>query len=490
MPFPFTVSTTSQLSFQSHFTSSTHPSLPALTTSQRSVVRAALKSHKRLSANDQSINLAQLISIITAYLRHLCSLDLALSGKAISNEDVDIALTHEIEVEWRPTLTYPSMPGRETERLKGRGLDFEIYFVHHSLALLHGLQARQALAPLYAQITPSPESQLSAVQSASKSFKTAFTLHNYLTSRSSSDPPTFPLNAIDISPTLQSALAILSHAELTLLAILKDDPYPSLIIQSLNPNDKDWMVAAPKIPKVRTQVLRRLCIGASTLASSTNSLLKTIAKVSKQLIEYTSTLTQVCLAKSHRFAALDATMANETGKAVAFLNAGFHVLGKSPPESSSRPSFSRLKDKFSNSHSKPGTSEKFESPFSPSQDPASLNLEIAILTHLHTSLTKELNTINIQLVPDWRSLTATLPSAMVLPVDEKWSFEDMVLSEAEIAGMRGSVDIEAELGDVGGDSSEEETDGLKREIDGVSRRLGGMGVGNGGGRDGKGSNYY
>jgi hypothetical protein len=247
------------------------------------------------------------------------------------------------------------------------------------------------------------------------------------------------------------------------------------------------MVSAPKIPKVRTQVLRRLCIGASTLSSSANSLLKTIPKVSKQLIEYTSTLTQVCLAKSHRFAALDATLANETGKAVAFLNAAFHTLGHVPPEWSSRPSFSRLKDKLS--HSKAAKAEKSESPFSPTQDPTSLNLEIAILTHLHVSLTKELNTINIQLVPDWRGLTATLPSAMVLPVEEKWSFEDMVLSEAEIAAMRGSVDVEAELGDVGGDSSGDETDGMKREIDGVSRRLGGMGVGGGAG-DGNGSSYY
>lgn len=516
MPFPFTLSTTSQLAFQSHLTSSTHPSLPTVTTSQRSVVRAALKSHKRLSPTDQSNNLSQLISTITIYLKHLNSLDLALSGKAVSNEDVDIALTHEIEIEWRPTLSQPSIPGRDADRIKGRGLDFEIYFIHHTLAILHTLLARQSLGTLYASITPTAEARLSSIQAATKSLKAAFTLHTYLISRSSSDPPTFPPTAVDINPTLQQALCTLSHSELTLLAILKDDPYPTLLIQSSNPNDKDWMIRAPSIPKLRTQVLRRLCIGASNLASSALSLLKSLPRVSKHLLEYTSTLSQVTLAKSHRFAALDATLSNETGKAIAFLNAAFHALNIPTPDTSSGRALglSKLKSTLSSSHSKPAKSNstftpsetnpdsnhKKSSPHSISTDPA---LESQILTYLHTTLTKEINTINVQLIPDWRGLTASLPSAMTLPVEEKWVA--VVLEEGEIAGMRG-LELEGgggggrggQDGDMGmGESSGDEDDGEGLKAagrgEGMGRTampgsFGGVGAGRGG--EGNGSSYY
>src|ERR1700761_2068236 len=145
MPFPFVLSTTSQVSFQASLTSSTHPSLPSAATSQRAILRAALKTHKRLSPSHQGNNYWSLASTIQNYSRFLISLDLALSGKAVGGEDVDIALAREPEIEWRPTLSSAAIPGRENERVRGKGLDYEIFFVHHTLALIQNLLARQSL---------------------------------------------------------------------------------------------------------------------------------------------------------------------------------------------------------------------------------------------------------------------------------------------------------------------------------------------------------
>src|SRR4051794_20387762 len=104
MPFPFVVSTTSNISFHLNVTSTTHPSFPSTTSAQRAILRAALKSHKRLSPSDQATNLNSLTSTAHNYLRYLLALDQALSGRPIAGEDVDVALVKEIEVGWRPTL--------------------------------------------------------------------------------------------------------------------------------------------------------------------------------------------------------------------------------------------------------------------------------------------------------------------------------------------------------------------------------------------------
>ena len=348
MPFPFVVPTTSTLSYHSNLTSSTHPSLPSVTTSQRAFLRAALKAHKRLSPADQSNNLPNLVTAITSYLKHLSSLDLALGGKPVSGEDVDIALVRETEVEWRPTLSASTVPGRESERVKGRGLDFEIYFVHHTLALVHNLTARQSLLGFYSSSTPTVDQRLALIQNATKSLRVAYAIHSYLSYRSSSaadGPPSFPPSAADITAPVQSALQSLAQAELNLLAVLKDDPYPALLVQSRNKDDREWMIKAPEIPKIRAQVLRRLCIGAAERAAAASAALKGEARrVSKDLIEYCDDARMTARAKACRFAAIDADITGETGKAIAWLRAGMSEFGIDIAKDGSRSSgLSKLK---------------------------------------------------------------------------------------------------------------------------------------------------
>lgn len=458
MPYPFVPSTTSQFPFQSHLTSSTHPSLPSAATSQRSVLRATLKSHKRLSTADQSNNLSSLATAASDYLKYLNSLDLALSGKPVSNEDVDLALVNEIEVEWRPTLGSTNIPGRESERVKGKGLDFEFYFVHHTLAIVYSLLARQSLLGLYASSTPTPEQRLTFIRNAIQSLTKAYSLHAYLSNRSSfsaDGPPSFPAAAADVSQPVQSALQHLAQAEINLLSVLKDDPYPAQVLQSRNKDDKEWMIKAPEKPKARAAILQRLCIGAAEKASSASVALRTEGKrVSKDLVDYCEGLRATARAKACRFAAVESDASGETGKAIAWIRAGLNELGTEVTPTGSKSTFSKLKTSYS---------ERKEDKRIAKGDGAwgsdgGKSEESRILEFLGKKFTMENDAINVQIVPEWKPLLALMPSAMVFPIDEKWKAD--TLAEAELAAMRALPDVD-DL-EQGPESSDDEQDGKVR----------------------------
>lgn len=460
MPFPFVLSTTSHVSFQASFTSSTHPSLPSAVTSRRAVLRAALKAHKRLSPSNQANNLIPLSSLIQDYLSYLVSLDLALSGKALLGEDVDIALAKEPEIEWRPTLGSAAIPGRENERVRGKGLDFEIFFVHHTLALVQTLLARQSLLGLYATASPTSEQRTALIQNATKCLKTAHSLHSYLLLRanlSSDGPPAFPATAVDIAPTTQSALQHLAHAEFNLLCVLKDDPYPALLVQSRNKDDKEWMIRAPQIPKVRSQVLTRLCIGAALHASSAAAAFSTAgARMSKDLLEYCDGLQKSSRAKACRFQALDEDTNGQIGKAIAWIRAAAGELGleasKDGGGSKHSSGFGKMKATFLERREDKRIAQgsanwgldggKFE--------------EARIVDYLDRKFTKENDTISNQLIPEWKPLLATLPSGMNMPIDEKW--KPPSLEEDELASMRAPPDEDEVL-----QGSSEDEDGVAKE---------------------------
>lgn len=476
MPFPFAISTTSNVSFQASLNSSTHPSLPSAATSQRAALRAALKAHKRLSPSDQATNLLSLASTIQNYLRFLLSLDLALCGKPVAGEDIDIALAREPEIEWRPTLSASAIPGREAERVKGKGLDYEIFFVHHTLALVQTLLARQSLLGLFASVNPTIEQRTVLVQNATKSLKVAHAIHSYLLLRANSSndgPPTFPPGAVDVSITVQSALQHLAHAEFNLLCVLKDDPYPSLLIQSRNKNDKEWMIRAPRIPKVRAQVLTRLCIGAAAHASAaTVALGVESSKVSKELLEYCDGVYRASRAKACRFQALDEDASGSTGTGIAWLRAAMNELGLDVGKDGSKSSgLGKLKaswlERREDKRIEKGGGNwgldggKFE--------------EGRIVEYLDQKMNKENDTINVQLVPEWKPLLAMLPSGMNMPIDEKW--KPALLEEDELAGMRAPPDDD-EL--VAGASSDDEDGDSKEPVGafpGTQREYGGGGSG-------------
>ncbi|KIW62153.1 hypothetical protein PV04_10354 [Phialophora macrospora] len=460
MPFPFVLSTTSHISFQASLTSSTHPSLPPAATAQRAIVRAALKAHKRLSSSHQGNDLLSLASTIQTYLRYLISLDLALSGKAVAGEDVDIALAKEPEIEWRPTLSSTAIPGRENERVKGKGLDYEIFFIHHTLALIQSLLARQSLLGLYAATNPTAEERTASIQNATKFLKSAYSLHSYLQLRANSStdgPPTFPPAAVDISTAVQSGLQHLAHAEFNLLCVLKDDPYPALLIQSRNKDDKEWMIRAPQIPKVRAQVLTRLCIGASQHAAASAAALKMeSSRVSKDLLEYCDGIQRSSRAKACRFQALDEDGSGQIGKAIAWIRAAMNELGFDLGKDGSKPSgLGKLKNSWIERR-EDRRIEKGSTNWG--LDGGKLE-ETRIVEYLAKKFNKENDTISNQLIPEWKPLLATLPSGMNMPIEERW--KPALLEEDELASMRAPPD-EDDL--AAANSSDDEADMAKEPV--------------------------
>ena len=261
---------------------------------------------------------------------------------------MDIVLKSTPTVEWRPTLSDISIPGREATRLKIQSLEYEIYFVLSTLAYNYTLLSRASLHPLYSSATasPTPEQRTGAINTAMKHLLSAASVHEYLSTRSdqvSTDPP-----CIDIAKSTFKALTSLAMAEATLLAVLKDDPYPAAVAQDRNKNDKEWMIKAPEIPKVRAHLFARLCLAAAEHAANALSLLKTGSgkgKIDADLVKYVGDLSRAGRGKACRFFAIDAELGGQTGTAIAWLQAGMHELGMSSKEEGGKKglSFGRLR---------------------------------------------------------------------------------------------------------------------------------------------------
>lgn len=453
MPFPFVLPTTSYLSFQQNFTSSTHPSLPSAATTQRNVVRAALKSHKRLASTEKASQLHQLLAVIETYLKYLSTLGIALSGGTISEEEVELALIREVEVQWRPTLSSSSLPGRDADRVKGRGLDYEVFSIYHTYGVIQSLLARHALLRLYASALPTPDERTGLIQTATRHMKVACTIHTFLTNRANGvdGPPELPASAADVSAPNQLALQRLSQAEFNLLNALKDDPYPALLVQARNDLDRDWMIKAPEIPRTRAQILTRLCIGAAEHAAIASASLRDEKKVSKELIEYVDDVRRTARARACRFQAVDCESRNEVGKAISWVHAGLVELGfdLTTKEGNSKQSgLSKLKaswqekredKKMSRGSARWGSDAgKFE--------------EGRILEYLEKKFVKSNNTVSFQKVPEYQPLLATLPSGMNMPLGEKW--QQPVLSEEDLVQMRAPPDYEEQYQDSSGSEDE------------------------------------
>ena len=324
MPYAFRLPTTSTLSYSTFLDCTTHPSLTFTASIQRSVLRDALKRYKRLDVPAQVANLSVIFSAFNEYLPYLFALDSGLSGHQVGFEEVDVILRKEIEVEWRPCLS-ASLPGREIPRVKGEGLDYELCFALNGLASAYTISARAQLHSLYSSSTPTAEQRTAVITAATKYLLTANSIHSYIVARTGE--VIIPQTAIDIQSTTQSALASLSLAEATLLAVLKDDPYPALVAQDRNSNDKEWMFKAPDLPKVRAHLFARLCLAAAEHVGRSHALLSGSAGasgkgVNESIIRYTKDLRRTCRAKACRFFGIDAELGGKMGDAIAWLNGG------------------------------------------------------------------------------------------------------------------------------------------------------------------------
>ena len=329
MPYNFQLPTTSTLAFETVFTSVTHPSLPLTATTYRGVLRNVLKEHKRLSHQAKASNLKTVLTTLNEYIPYVLALDSGLSGTLVVDEEVDVILQREVKVEWRTCLS-ASLPGREAPRVEGKGLDYEICFALHTLACNYTLSARAELHTIYTSTTLTNDQRTRFITTATKHLLHANSIHNFLVSRNGETGA--PHVAVETDPSVQGGLAALALAEATLLAVLKDDPYPSVVAQDRSKDDKEWMIKAPEIPKVRATLFARLCLAAADHGGKAEAMLKSpgagrSGQVDDSLIRYINDLKRNAKAKACRFFGIGAELSGETGVGIAWLIGGKNVLG-------------------------------------------------------------------------------------------------------------------------------------------------------------------
>ncbi|RYO77239.1 hypothetical protein DL762_009393 [Monosporascus cannonballus] len=314
-------------------------------------MRDALKKHKRLPAASQPPNLPSIISSLDGYLPYLLAVDAGLGTKPLLDEDINVVLISTPAIEWRPTLSDNAIPGKETARVKVQSLEYEIFFTLSTLAYAHSLLARASLHPLYVTsgVMLGAQERTTAITTATKHLLDAASVHDYLARRAENLSTTPP--CIDIAPSTTRALALLALAEATLLAVLKDDPYPAVVAQDRNKNDREWMYRAPEIPKVRAHLFARLCLAAADHAAQASSLCQSpergLSRLNESLLRYLEDLRKACRAKACRFFGIDAELSGQTGNALGWLRCGLQELGIELQETKKGLSLSRLKKDWS-----------------------------------------------------------------------------------------------------------------------------------------------
>ncbi|KAK3906693.1 hypothetical protein C8A05DRAFT_29445 [Staphylotrichum tortipilum] len=331
MPYPFVLPTTSSFSFSSSFTSESHPSLPLQASTHRGVVRDTLKKHKRLPPAAQAPSFSTVAATLQTYLPYLFALDAGLSSKpGHAADDITVILTTAPQIQWRPTVSANPLPGRDPPRTKIASLEYELFFALSTLANTHTLLARTALHPLY-QTTTAPvgtAARQTAITTATRHLLDAASIYAHLCARAESLPPTIPPPpCADLDPSTLRAQRALALAEATLLAVLKDDPYPAAVAQARNPHDTEWMYKAPDLPRVRAHLFARLCLAAAEHAAQAAAAAGAVARVDGGFVKYAEDLRRASRARACRFFGIDKELAGETGEGIAWLRAGLGELG-------------------------------------------------------------------------------------------------------------------------------------------------------------------
>lgn len=448
------------------------------------------------------------------YVPYLFALDAGFSGKAVGGEEVDVLLQEEIEVEWRSCVAVGQIPGRDPSRNKGKGLDYEILMVLTTLACVHVLQARNSLRGLYDTILPTPEQRTQIITSSSKSLSTAQSIHTLLQTRAinTSDEVATPNTPSKTTPSLppetdasiQAALAALAHAEATLLAVLKDDPYPAQIVQERNKLDREWMIKAPSLPKVRAHLFARLCLGAAEQAGKAEALFrgnvagKGKRAIDDELVKYCGNLRRAAKAKACRFFGIDADLGGETGKAIAWLNGASTELGLNLADDDN--------DNDGGGGNSRGVLRKFKRDFTARREDkkilsskgsddwgrdAGILEESRVVAMLKGKWTKMNDKMNTQVIPQWAPLLANnMPSGREMNAGGGKGWEPGVLDEDALARMR--VPMPTGGGGregFGDEDSSDDDDDDDNEGLGVERPPGSF-PGGGGAGGGKGNDYY
>jgi hypothetical protein len=357
MPYLFALPTTSYTALSPSLTSSTHPSLPLTATSHRSVLRTVLKNHKRLPPTSQTSNLPTVLSAIQTYLPYLFALDAGLCGSKVAGEEIDVVLVKELEFEWRATLSAGAkVAGYEAKRTKVKSLESEIGFVLLTLAEVYALMARGELRLLVDSKSEmlGAEARTKVIATAMKYLVEANGVLNYLLARTQQQGAAAAAAVLadpvpDTSLPVLHALAELTMAEATLIAVLKDDPYPALVAESKSKTSKDWMFKSPSIPKVRAHLYARLCLAAAEHAARAQGMLGKAPKgdkgVDESLRKYADDLRRTARGKAVRFFAIDKESEGKIGEGLAYLRGAKSELGfaGSDEDNGKASTFSKLK---------------------------------------------------------------------------------------------------------------------------------------------------
>ena len=353
MPYPFPLPTTSSFSFSASFACDSHPSLPINASTYRGVAKDALKKHKRLTPSAQMGNTSTIVSSINAYIPYLLAVAAGLRDQDVaSGGRISVTPKAPPAIKWRPILSGDLVPGRERSRVRVTSLEHEICFVFSALAFAHVMSARASLQPLYVTNGTflGAQERTTAIATATKSLLESASIFEYLAGRTELigvNPP-----CVDIAPTTIRALAALSYAEATLLAVLKDDPYPAAVAQDRNKNDKEWMFKSPEIPKVRAHLYARLCLAASEHAARAASLAQPNGsgptnKIDSRLTKYIEDFRRTSKAKACRFLGIDAELGGETADGIGWLRAGLSELGIDVKDNKRGLGLGRLKKELS-----------------------------------------------------------------------------------------------------------------------------------------------
>lgn len=418
MPFPFALPTTSSANLSEFLTSSTHPSLPLLATTKRSVFKDALKKHKRTAPRDQPSHLPAVQDAANAYIPYLLALNTASGYRDIGTEEVDVDIVKPLEVEWRMTIS-ATLPGREPPRPKVTGLHHELAFTLSSLAYTYSLAARSQLKVLYGSQVLSVEQRTAAASSAMKHLLEAHRIHAFLVSLPSvsavKDSP------IDIQASTITALAALAMAEATLIAVTKDDPYAAAVAEDRNENNTDWMYKSPTIPKVRALLFARIALSAAEHANQAHGLLarSSSGKIDDDLVAYANDLRRTARGKAIRLLAVNAELSGNTGEALAWLNGAKRELGMSTEKSEDgkRKGLRGLKQSWQERRE----DKRVEKGGEWGMDAGRLE-ECRVVEMLDAKWDRENSAVNVQLVPDFEPLLAQMPSGRDFhPPQQPWT---------------------------------------------------------------------
>ncbi|KAF2971562.1 hypothetical protein GQX73_g1961 [Xylaria multiplex] len=408
MPFQFSLPTTSSFSFSSSFT-----------------MRDALKKYKRLPPSSRGSNLPSIISNLNAYIPYALAIDAGLSGASQQGEEINVVLTSTPVIEWRPTISDNAVPGRETPRTKVQSLEYDLFFTLSTLGYAYTLLARASLHPLYI-ISGAPmttQERTTAITTATKHLLDAASVHDYLARRAealSTIPP-----CADIAQSTARAMASLALAEATLLAVLKDDPYPAVVAQDRNDNDREWMYKAPEIPKVRAHLFARLCLAAADHAAQASSLCqstrgKGTSRLNDDLLRYLEDFRKTSRAKACRFFGIDAELSGQTGSALGWLRCGLQELGIESKEVKKGLSLSRLKKDWSERRE----DKKVEKGTNWGSDAGKLE-ETRVIEMLEAKWTKVNDTMLTQAIPPTATLLSSLPSGRDIHIIKSYQVPEL-----------------------------------------------------------------